>query len=370
MQVKRSIVDLLLQLIAINSKSKNENKLGDFVVKKLNNIGISAKTDSTGKKIGGNSGNIFASIKGRNKRIPTILLNAHLDTVETGNGKNIKVNREKITGNGKFPFGADDKVGIAVILETLKKIKEDNLEHGNIEILFTVAEEIGLLGAKYFDYKKSRANIAYILDSHGKTGHIVRGAPTQRSLNFKFRGKAAHAGVEPEKGKNSIVAASKAISKMKIGRIDKDTTANIGKIEGGQARNIVPEITTVQGEARSHDNTKLSKLISEMVAISEEEAKNHKCEIETEIIDEYQGYNWESENEVIRRAVSAAKKVGIKPKLTITGGGSDTNIFNEKGLQSVAISVGYENPHSADEIVHIAEMKKAVDWLTIILTQA
>lgn len=367
--MKRSIVDLLLQLIAINSKSRNEKRLTDFIIRELNSIGISAIIDETDKIIGGNSGNIFATVEGSNKQIPTILLNAHLDTVNTGDGKDIKVDIEKITRNGEFPFGADDKVGIAVILESLKRIKDDDSKHGDIEILFTVAEEIGLLGAKHFNYTKSRANIAYILDSHGKAGQIVRAAPTQKSLNFKFKGRAAHAGVEPEKGHNSILAASKAISQMKIGRIDKETTANIGKINGGQARNIVPELTTVQGEVRSHDNTKLSKLIDEMVAISEKEAKKHKCEIEIEIIDEYQGYKWESGNEVIKRAVSAAKKTGIKPELTITGGGSDTNIFNAKGLQSVAISVGYENPHSASEIVYIAEMEKAVDWLTMILTQ-
>lgn len=359
--------DIFLKLIKIHSESKKEYLLAKFIEEELNNLGFEVWFDDAGKKIGGDTGNLLARMKPNDSK-PKILLNAHMDTVFTGNEISVSEIDRVLKSTTNYPFGADDKAGIAVILNAVKRIVDFNLLHGEIVIMFTVCEEIGLLGVKNANLAELEIDFAYVLDSHGNAGHIINSAPSQISINMTFRGKSAHAGIEPEKGINSIQAVSKAVSRMHLGRLDSQTTANIGKISGGTARNIVPDFADIEAEARSHDETELNKVVDEIIDIAKKTADEYGCKLEYQKIEEYKGYRWSEDDSIVRRAVKAAESLKIESTVMPTGGGSDTNIFNASGIPAVAIGTGYENPHSDKEKAYLDEMAICSEWLINILT--
>lgn len=368
---EKRLIESFMELVRMDSISREERNIADFLIEKLENLGLEVIVDQAGEKVGANSGNIIAKLKGNTKVATPIMFAAHMDTVVPGKNINPLREGEKIISTGETILGADDKAGIAAILEALHLIRENNILYGDIEILFTICEELGLCGAKNLDVSQLKAQIGFILDAGGQVGQIIISAPSQNSIDFTIRGKSAHAGANPEEGINAIQVAGVALSRMKLGRIDEETTANIGIISGGKATNIIPDEVILKGEVRSRNEGKLEKYTKELKKITEDAAQEFKARAEVKINREYHCYNLPPDDLVVKIARKAAKDIGLQPLLRPSGGGSDANVFNKKGIPSVVLAVGMEKVHTIEEYILIKELKNATEYiLSIIKTVA
>jgi len=349
------LLNTFLSLLSIESLSLREGAMADAVRRHLESLGLAVEVDDAGPKIEGQAGNLIARIEGSTEA-PPILLNAHLDTVGPIAGVKPQVVEGRVVSAGDTVLGADDKAGVACILEAAQVMLEQNLPRPPVEIVFTVAEEIGLLGAKHLDHSRIASRIGFILDGDGPVGAIATSAPGHDSIKAAIRGKAAHAGLHPEKGINSIKVAADAIAAMRIGRIDEETTANIGTISGGQASNIVPDRVEVVAEARSRNAGKLRAQTEHMVSLFEETARkaNAQCDVRVERV--YEAYILAEDSPVVSIAASAIKALGVRPRFQATGGGSDSNIFNAHGITTAVLSTGCENAHTTDEYIAVEQL--------------
>jgi len=360
-------------LVQIDSVSKEEGAISDEIKNILDTMGAKTFIDSAGNKIGSNTGNLIAKFKG-NTQAPPLLLNAHMDTVEPGKGVAAILENGVFTSDGTTILGADDKSAIAIILETIEVIKENDLPYGPIEIVLTVCEEIGLLGAKHLDLELITAKFGYALDATDTEGIVTR-APSANRLEFKIHGKDAHAGAAPEKGINAISLASKAIAKLELGRIDNETTCNIGIIEGGLAINIVPNLVTVKGEVRSHDEEKLNKITNEIVLSFKGVVENYKGvtfddglpRLESTIEKDFSHTYVSDDHLVVTLARRAAENLGRKMITKTTGGGADANIFFEKGIVTGVLGTGMRDMHTVRESVRLDDMVRTTELLLEII---
>jgi tripeptide aminopeptidase len=271
-------------------------------------------------------------------------------------------------------LGADDKSAIAVLIEMMNVIKENNITHGHIEFVLTVCEEIGLMGAKNLDFSLLTAKFGYTLDATDTEGIVIK-APAANGLEFKVHGKDAHAGAAPEKGINAISLAAKAIAALDIGRIDRETTCNIGVIQGGNAINIVPSLVTVKGEVRSHDKSKLDMVTNTIVSSFEDvvnnyinkDIDNNLPRLEVSIEKEFPNTNIPEDHPVVMLAQKAAKNLRRNMRTKITGGGADANIFFEKGIVTGVLGTGMRDMHTVRESVDIEDMVRATELLIEII---
>jgi tripeptide aminopeptidase len=363
---KARLVDEFLELVKIDSLSRKERKICDTLTEKIKKLGYSPIEDDAGQKIGGECGNLIFTIKG-SKNVPAILLTAHMDTVVPGINKKPVIEGNIIKSDGTTILGGDDAAGIAIILEILKVLKEDDIQHGDIQIAFTIAEEAGLLGAKNLDYSKIYAKYGFILDSDGRVGCAAVNAPSQDKIHVVVKGKAAHAGMEPENGISAFSIMAEAITKMKLGRIDEETTANIGMINGGVATNIVCDRVVLECEARSRQKSKLETQTAHMRECFENAAAKWGGQVDFTSEIEYPSFKIEKSSGILKIMETAALKSGFKFEPVVTGGGSDTNIFNSKGIEAVDISIGMTKVHSVNEQISIKDMQDAATFLIAII---
>lgn len=351
------LVELFLELVSIDSESFREGNLARFIATLVEGWGLEVRWDKAGKAVGSDANNLYVKVPSTMKA-PPLLLSAHMDTVSPGTGIMPLVGKRTIKSQGNTVLGADDKAGVAIILDILRDTVEGKLETGPLEVLLTIAEEKGILGVKYAEMGRLKAGHALVLDGTGETGVIVNSAPTQDNLDFVFQGKRAHAGVEPEKGINAISGAARAIGRMKLGRIDAETTANIGIIEGGMAINIVPDEVRVKGEARSRDPLKLERQRERMIEIARGvEAEGFKVKIKVERA--YEGYLVPASDPLVRLVKKAGAAEGVQMRVSASGGGSDANFLNARGIKSVVLNTGAYNPHSEKEYLDLADFRKA-----------
>ncbi len=362
----QSMLEEFCQLVRIDSPSLHEAAVNLLVQEKLAEIGIEAHLDEAAPAVGGETGNLVARVPGA-AAAPTVLLNAHTDTVEPGRGIRPQVEGTVITSDGTTVLGADDKAGVTIILATLRHLLDEDLPHPPLEVVFTVAEEIGLCGAKALDYDALKARMGYVLDGGRSMGVITNAAPSAYRLAWEVTGLAAHAGVCPERGINAIKVAAEAIAEIPMGRLDSETTANIGVIEGGEATNIVPERVVVRGETRSHDDEKLEAQKDLMVRAFEDAAGHHGAEVEADVSMTYRSFEIDADDAVLRYAWSASQALGFEPQTERGGGGSDANIFNEHGIPSVILATGPAEVHTVKEWVDAESMADSARWLAEIL---
>ena len=370
---RKRLAETFKFLVQIDSVSKEEGVIANEIKKILESLGAETFVDNAGDKIGGNSGNLIAKFKG-NTQAPPLLLNAHMDTVEPGRGVTAVLENGTFTSDGTTILGADDKSAIAILLETLNILKENNLQYGPLELVFTVCEEIGLQGAKHIDLSAVTATYGFALDATDTEGIVTR-APSANHLEFTIHGKDAHAGAAPEKGINAISLASKAIAKLELGRIDQETTCNIGIIEGGIATNIVPNLVKVKGEARSHDEEKLNKITNEIVSSFTEVIENYKKmnpndeipRVEINIEKDFSRTHIPDDHPLIKLATRAAENLGRKMKTKTTGGGADANIFFEKGIFTGVLGTGMRDMHTVRESVKLDDMVRTAELLLEII---
>ncbi len=366
---QEAIVNEFIKLVEIDSVSKEEAQVADYLVERLEDLGMEVRIDNAGEEFGGTTGNIIAKLSGQ-ADAPKLLLSAHMDTVKPGREIKAIIKDDRIYSKDETILGADDKAGIITILAGLETIKENNLEHGDLEVVFTIGEEVGLVGSKNLDYSLIEADYAVVFDSGGEIGTIITQAPTQDKINAKIIGKAAHAGMNPGAGINAIKVASVALSSMNLGQIDQETTANIGVIKGGQATNIVPDLVELEGEARSLKENKLEKQTEHMSDILERAAAKFKAKVEIDVKRMYPAFDLERNNKIIDIAIKAAHKIDIKPQLKSSGGGSDANIFNGQGIATINTSVGMSDVHSTKENIKIADLISSVRFCIEIIRQA
>lgn len=368
---KQRLVDELLKLIQIDSLSCKEGTLAKNLVDKLKRLGFKVSIDDAGIAVGGETGNIIATLKG-NRLGKAVLFSAHMDTVNPGKG--IKPIIDGVNGiiksDGTTVLGADDKAGIAAVLEAIRVIKENNIDHRDIQIIFSISEETGLLGAKNLDYSKINADFAFVLDEGGAPGKIIVKAPAQDSISVKIKGRPAHAGVSPEKGISAVMVAARAIDKMKLLRIDEETTANIGIINGGIATNIVMPEVQISAEARSLDNTKLDMQTKHMVDTFKHAAADFNAEVEIKTERKYGAFNVDENDEIVKFLKKIFISMGIEPSVISTGGGSDTNLFNANGIKAVNLSVGIEKAHTLEEYIAIEDLINAAAMIVEIIKEA
>jgi len=364
---EKRLIESFMELVRIDSISREERNLADFLIEKLEDLGLEVIVDQAGEKVESNSGNIIARLRGNIKKATPVMFSAHMDTVVPG--KNIKpvCDGEKIISDGKTILGADDKAAIAALFEVLHIIKENNIPYGDIEIVFSICEEIGLKGAKNLDISSLNAQMGFVLDAGGQVGKIITTAPSQNSLEITIYGKSAHAGSNPEEGINAIQIAGFALSRMKLGRIDEETTANIGIISGGKATNIIPDEVTLKGEVRSRKEEKLEKYTERLKKIIEDTAQEFKAKAEVKINREYSCYNLSSDDQVVKISMKAVKNMGLSPELCPSGGGSDANIFNKKGFPSVVLAIGMEKVHTVDEYILVKNLKNTAQCVLSII---
>jgi tripeptide aminopeptidase len=344
------LVRTFLDLVAIDSPSGQEEAIGAELARRMAALGGEVERDE--------HGNLIARIRpGQSGSSGDwLMLSAHMDTVGNDRGIKPQVRDGVLYSDGTTILGGDDKSGIAVILETIRSMQEDELPHPALEVVFSVGEELTLHGAKLLDKRGLRSRRGYVLDSGGPIGTIVTSAPSQDSLQITVHGKKAHSGSEPEKGINAIRVASEAIAAMPLGRIDPETTANIGIIEGGVAKNIVPDEVRIQGEARSRNDMKLAAQTAAMAGAFQEAAERHGARVEFKITRSYSTYKWTEKDPIVAQAMAAARRLGFTPTLEGSGGGSDANIYAEAGIPCAVLSTGMEDVHTSQEHIAIADM--------------
>jgi tripeptide aminopeptidase len=374
---KDRLADTFKFLVEIDSVSGEEKKISQEIQKIWDSLGAETFTDGAGEKTGGNAGNLFAVFSG-NRAVEPMMLNAHMDTVEPGRGIRPRFENGVFTSSGDTILGADDKSAIAVLIEVMRVLKEDGLDHGPIEIVLTVAEEVGLKGAKNLDFSRIRSRFGYALDSSDTEGIVVR-APAANRIEFRIHGKDAHAGAAPEKGINAIMIAAQALAGLEIGRIDRETTCNIGVIEGGKAINIVPSLVVVKGEARSHDRAKLDRTTEAMVSAFETAVQNYRdrhredClendepRLEVIIENDFLSTHIPEDHRVVRLAAEAAANLGRAMRAKPTGGGADANVFFQKGIITGVLGTGMRDMHTVREYVELADMVRAAELVLEII---
>jgi len=366
---EKRLVQEFMRLASIDSPSRQEGNISRYLKSVLQNLGADPLEDDAARSTGGEAGNIFGRLKGE-KGLPAIILNAHMDTVSPGISVEPHIVDETILSRGETILGADDKSGIAIILEVLKVLKETGITHGDIEILFTVCEEVGLLGAKNFDVSIVEAEFGYTLDSQ-QSGSLTYAAPASNHIVFRIYGKESHAGIAPENGISAIQLAGAALSKMQLGRIDHETTANIGIIKGGGASNIIPAMVEMEGESRSHKMEKLQRQTDGMIKAVGETIKDFNANSndgltarwEVDVRLDYPALKLDSRCMAVSGARRTGKKLGIDVPLITGGGGSDINIFNDKGIEMANLGTGMKNVHTNNESIKINDMVKAAALL-------
>jgi tripeptide aminopeptidase len=352
------LLETFLGLVRIDNPSGEEATIAAHVRGLLEAIGLTVEEDAVH--------NLLARMPGDG--VP-LLLNAHMDSVTPCRGVRPVVADGVVRSSGDTVLGADDLAGVAAIVEGVRATLERGGTHRAAEVLFTVQEEIGLRGAAIFDTGKLRAREGVTLDSGGDFGGITVGAPSQDSLYMLVAGRAAHAGVAPEQGINAIVVAARALTAMPLGRIDEETTANVGIIKGGDATNIIPAQVELWGEARSHDHDKLVDQVKAMVAALEDAARAHDARVQVEITHKYDAYRLAEDLPIIQRAVAILRAMGVEPRFEISGGGSDVNIFARRSLSVANLSVGYRAIHSTDEHIAIADLSRAAEMVARLLVK-
>lgn len=367
---RQRMLNEFMELVRIDSPTKNERLIADVLMNRLRNLGMAVTEDNTGQVIGGNCGNVIAYLKGTLPEAPIVLFSAHMDTVQPSSNIEPVLNDGLITSAGPTILGADDKSGIVPILEVLRTLQEQAIPHGDIQVIFCVAEEGGLNGSQNIDKSLLKADLGYILDTGGEPGKIIIGAPGQDRINVTIKGKAAHAGVEPEEGINAIVAASKAIASLQTGRIDEETTSNIGTIQGGRATNIVADSVEITCETRSRNLEKLERLTAEICDTFKRYAEEAGASAEIEVIRLYEPLVIAEDSKIAVLTAQAAKVAGLTVDFGVTGGGSDANNFNRFGVPCVVLGTGMQKYHTTEECIEEEDIYRTANLLVEIVKQA
>jgi tripeptide aminopeptidase len=364
-----SVLDLFLDLAALPSPPGKERAVADRLTAELHGLGLEVDEDDAGPKIGSDAGNLYCRVPGNAEGTPLFFC-AHMDTVLPSGPIEPVVEDGVVRNAGGTILGADNKSAVAAMVEVARRVVEEGRSHAGLELVFTLQEEVGLKGVAEFDCSRLAARLGYVYDMAGPIGEVVLGAPHATIMEVTFVGRAAHSGIAPEDGRSAIAAAGRAIADMRLGRLDEETTTNVGTIKGGTARNIVPDRCTFSAEARSHDEHKLAEVVQEMLEACTFAASLTGCEVETEVASWYKGYRFRREAEPVRLARAALERTGHEPTYSLGNGGADANIFNLRGLSCLNLANGMADIHTPDEHIAVADLEAMVDVTLALLEEA
>lgn len=363
------LLSTFLGLVRTDSPSRSEGDVAARVASMLAGLGCEVGFDASSTVTGSDTGNLVATLPGT---VPgrTVTLSAHLDTVEPGRGIDPVVDAGRVRAAGETVLGADDKSGIAAIVEALTRAVEDGRPRPTVKVVLTVCEERGLVGAKALDPAIDLGDLCLVLDAEGGVGGIVTAAPTHYTFVARFRGTASHAGVRPEAGRSAIVMASRAIAAMTLGRLDARTTANVGTIEGGTATNVVAAQAVVTGECRSIEAVRVEEVRRAMDLALRDAAAAGGGGVDVEWTKEYEGFSLEDGHPLLSLVEAACADAGVVPRRFETGGGSDANIFAARGVPALVLSTGMTDVHGTEESLSVADLLALARLLEAVLVRA
>lgn len=355
---KKRLLETFSDLVSIYSPSLSERHLCDYLSSKLSELGFSIHEDLVGELFGGNSGNLYGFLPGDDSLEP-LLFCAHMDTVEPASGKKAIFHDDGlITSNGDTILGSDALSGVSTIIEAITTIKEENINHRPIEVLFCVAEEIYGLGSKFFDYSLIKSKESYTLDLSGEVGTAAYKAPSLLTFEITVKGKSAHANFKCNESVNAIVIAAKAIAQIKTGKVDENSTCNIGIIQGGRATNIVPDLCVVKGEIRSYAHDETFVVLNKVIELFSKVTEEHGAKMEVEHEFRIEAYETPLDHSVVKRFQNVCEKLGIPCKLCSTLGGSDNNNMEQHGINGLVLAAGMNKCHSCEEYTSVLELEK------------
>jgi len=370
------LASVFTTLCEIDSPSKQEGRVAAHLQSIFAEMGAEVSEDNSASQTGSDCGNLFVRFPDGGLDKEPVFFNCHMDTVLPAVGVKVKREGDIFTSAGDTVLGSDDKAGIAALIEVMYTLQEKNIPYGPVEYVFTTCEEVGLLGVKALDPSSIKAKIGYALDSSG-INRVIVGAPAAKHITAKIRGVAAHAGLSPEKGISAIQLAAKAIARLNLGRLDSESTANMGLIAGGTATNIIPEYVVIQGEVRSHTLSKLEAHVQQIETIFKDEVDNWrdpesmaegKPSLDFLVVEDYPVMKLDKKAAAIKRVEEAAAALGAELDYVVAGGGSDANIFNKLGIQCAILSTGMDKVHSTRETIKLADMALTADLIMAILT--
>lgn len=348
--------EIFFEIIKINALSGNEKPLADFIYSFLNNLNYTIEYDNASQFTSSNTDNIICKVGDGGDFVFT----SHMDTARPTEGVRPIVTDEKITSSGDTVLGVDNRAGVAVLLYTLEKITKEKIKVKNFTVAFTTCEETTLFGSKHLGLN-NRIKKGFVFDSGYRPGNFIYSACGAIGFKIKIIGKASHSGISPEKGINAILVASKAIAKLPLGRIDDETTMNIGVLKGGSAVNVVPELVELEGEVRSFNLSKAEMYFETIINSFKNESAAVNAKMEYKYFWDFKPYTISSDAEVYKDIHQAIMNVGLQPTPKISLGGSDANSLNENDIQSVNIGIGAQNPHSNEEFILVEDLYKTAD---------
>lgn len=364
---EKRLLDTFLEYIQIDSETRNEKAMGERLVADLKELGLEVHTDQAGESFGSNGFNVYASLAGTIPGDPTIYC-AHMDTVVPGNGVKASISDGVIKTDGTTVLGGDDKSGIVSIIEALRVIRENNLPCRNIEVLFTIGEEDGMHGAKNMDYSALKGKEAMVFDSSGEIGKIVTCGPGQIKIHADIIGRSAHAGLAPETGISAIQTAALGIAKMKLLRIDEETTCNIGTLKSEFATNIVPERAELIAEARSRNLDKLNAQAAHMKQCLEEACAETGATLEIEMNTTYVSFRVENDDPLVKRVFDSCERLGYTASTANGGGGSDANVMVLHGIKPIVLATGMTKVHTTAETLKVEDLNKCARLILDLMT--
>ena len=363
------ILEEFYELVQISSPTLHERRMADALTEKLSELGFLVTEDDAGKKTGGDAGNVFARLAAtKGCTAEPVLLSAHMDRVPGDDGIEPLLDGDLIETDGSTILAADDVAGICAILDGVRTILSKDLPHPEIEILFTISEEVKLRGSRNFDFSKVHAKEAYCMDSSGRLGRIVTGAPKIEELVFRVHGKRAHAGNEPEKGIDALRGAANILCDIREGRLDGETTANWSVITAGNVTNVVCELAEVHGEIRSHDDGKVAAYEEYCRRHIEDKTAGSGLWTEWEVRPNHGSFRVPEESGCVKRLKAAFDTCGFRYETEIGGGGMDANIINEQGIECVGVAVGYVKNHTTEEMQYVKDLVKAGQLVAALLS--
>ncbi|MBS1261875.1 MAG: Peptidase T [Calditrichaeota bacterium] len=372
--LEKELLDDFLTMVQIDSHSRDERAMADWLTEELRSLGCTVEEDDAGEKVGGNAGNLRVTLKG-NTGAPPLLFSSHMDTVKPGEGIKPVIEDGVVRSSGDTILAADDKSGLAVILQLVRLANaQPDVPRPDLEFSIHICEEIGLLGAKHVDTSGFRATAGFVLDDE-IVDRVCVASPGAVRLTYRITGKASHAGLAPEKGINAIMVAADALSRMKIGRIDEESTANVGVIEGGTAANVVTENVSIKAEARSHNVDKLRRQVEHMNACFEEACAEWRKKTgsdlpswEHEEEEDYHPVKFTLDDYPVKLTIAAGKELGWNMGTFVSGGGTDGSVLTHAGIPCVVLGVGMKDIHSTSEHIAVEDLNKAARLCAAIVT--
>ncbi|OPZ71077.1 MAG: Peptidase T [bacterium ADurb.Bin478] len=361
---QKNLLELFFELVRIDAVSLHERPVADFITKRLAALGLETEEDDAGHRLNGSAGNLIVRLPGKDKSGAPLLLLAHMDTVHPTAGVKPALADGVLRSDGTTILGVDNRAGVTLILALIEELIKRRPRHRSLEIVFTVGEELGMLGATALDFSRLKAREGFVFDCTAAPGGYVASTPTAYDFKIQITGKPAHSAVAPEKGINALSMATHVMSGFPVGRVSDHSVANLGTIHGGTADNVVPDQVNLTGEFRSFQEKEITAMRERLIALCAEAEARWGGRCEPSFMLSFQGFQFSPEMPAVQRLHDAFTRAGVAPQPLVYYGGSDANVFNQHGVKIINTGIGANAPHSTDEHIRPADMLKGYEILS------